>query len=170
MLCPVLGALLLAACSLVEPVPPSASPAASGAGATSPRGSWVEDLAFSGDLVGSMGQVVAGDPNARSVCTGGRGAASGTWVLTLYGRVARNLYGVEVVVDDYRGPGTYPAPRASVQVYRPDGSAAWRTVQGDRATFSVDAGQQSGKLDATLTNLANDRSKLNVRGRWSCQT
>jgi hypothetical protein len=34
----------------------------------------------------------------------------------------------------------------------------------------LEPGLESGTVDATLTNLTDDRSKAHVSGRWTCQT
>jgi hypothetical protein len=144
-----------------EPVPtPIASPPA--------EGSWVESLAFSGDVQGTMAGVVSGNAQLESECTGPASLQAGTWASTLYGQVGSTVYEVVVVVSRYRGPGTYQAPQVEVQVAKPDGSAVWSTAPGQPAAFSVDVGQRSGTLDATLVNLATDQVGLHLSGTWSC--
>jgi hypothetical protein len=34
----------------------------------------------------------------------------------------------------------------------------------------VNADEESGTVDATLTNLSNAKSKLTLKGSWSCRT
>lgn len=162
-----------AGCSALEPVPGAAaspSPAASAAAAPNAAPSWVENLSFTGDVRGTLNQITPGDDTMRSACTGRRGQGSSTWVLTIFGAVARGTYGLQVRIDDYRGPGRYAAPQAGIQVFRPDNSAGWRASGGDPVTFTVGPDQQSGDLQATMTNLANDQSKLRVNGNWTCVT
>lgn len=165
-----LVALALTGCSALEPqpqvsqAPPSPSPSSSGGAA------WVEDLRFTGDLQGTLNQVIPGFGSTRSACTGRRGQTATTWVLTIFGLVGKDVYGVTVTVSGYRGPGTYAAPQADVQVFRPDNSAGWRVGPGDQVTFTVGADQESGQLNAILTNLANDQTKLRLSGSWSCRT
>lgn len=167
----VLCSLLLVGCASVE-VPSSggpehAPPTPAGAGPTGSR--WAQALRFSGDVQGAMSEAVPGGVSGRSECTGATSRYAGAWASTLFGPVGRDLYGVLVTVRPYRGPGTYRAPDVTVQVLRPsDASATWQTAAGDGATFTVDTGERAGTLDATLTNLASNTTKLRVDGRWSC--
>ena len=131
---------------------------------------WNQDLSFSGDLSGKMSLVTPGDAALRSECTGHNSRAAGAWASSLFGPVGADVYGLVVTVSQYRGPGTYVAPQASAQVHTPDNSAVWQTSDSDPATFTVDPDEESGSLDATLTNLASNKTKLQVRGRWSCRT
>ncbi|HLH69127.1 MAG TPA: hypothetical protein VKY90_08900 [Candidatus Dormibacteraeota bacterium] len=153
---------------------PSSPPRLSGGPASTPvaslpaGASWVESLAFSGDVQGTMVGVVSGNSQLESECTGPASLSAGTWASTLYGQVGAAVYEVVVVVPRYRGPGTYQAPQVEVQVAKPDGSAVWDAGQGQPASFSVDIGQRSGTLDATLVNLATNQVGLHVTGTWSC--
>ena len=77
--------------------------------------------------------------------------------------------GLQLTVGDYRGPGTYQAPQASMQVFRPDATLGWRSRDGDQVSLVLDTSRLSGTVEATLTNLTNDTSKVQVSGRWSCR-
>jgi len=165
----------LAACAGQAPpaavVPPRVTPApATPAPAGSPAGSWAQALTFSGDLQGAMDGVLPDSPATRSECTGRNSRPEGAWASALYGTVGPDVYEVLVTVHAYRGPGVYGAPDVMVQVARPDGSAIWQTSGGDRATFTVDPGEESGTVSATLTNLSTTATRLRVDGRWSCRT
>jgi hypothetical protein len=159
----------VAGCSVLEQqvsVSPTPTPTPSvGSGA---RPSWVEDLTFSGDVSGTMNQVVAGSGGLRTICTGQRGQGGDTWVLTLFGPIGSATYGLQLTLSDYRGPGPYEAPQASMQVFRPDDTLGWRSLDGDHVSVVLDSGRQSGTVQATLTNLTNDSSNVHVSGRWSC--
>ncbi len=161
--------LLVAGCAGPPPTHPAAGPVPTPAVTSLPaRSAWAESLAFSGDLQGTMVGVVSGNPRFQSECTGPASLHAGTWASTLYGQVGSAVYEVVVVVPGYRGPGTYRTPQVEVQVAKPDGSAAWDTGQEQPASFSVDAGQRSGTLDATLINLATGQVGLHLTGTWSC--
>jgi len=98
-----------------------------------------------------------------------RGA--GSWASSLFGFVGRDVYGVTVVVGGYRGTGAYDQKQASVPVHRPDNRAAvWQSVADDPVRFTVSDTEESGTVDATLSNLGNGKTKLKVAGRWSCRT
>lgn len=134
------------------------------------HGSWAQALVFSGDLAGAMHDVVAGDDATRSECSGRNSRAAGAWASALYGPVGQDVYGVVVTVRSYRGPGTYRAPDVIVQVARADRSAVWQTSGDDPATFTVGRDEESGSVDATLTNLMTNAAGLRVTGTWNCVT
>ena len=169
----ILFALAGITCSAVQtptvdapPPPPTTTPSIAPTGVAA----WSQDLSFSGDLSGTMSLVTPGDRTLRSECTGHNSRAEGAWASSLFGPVGPDVYGLLVTVSQYRGPGTYVAPQASAQVHNADNSAVWQTLDADPATFTVDADEESGTLDATLTNLTSNKTKLHVRGRWSCRT
>jgi hypothetical protein len=146
--------------------PPATTPAPAG----SPAGSWAQALTFSGDVQGGMGHVLPDSAATRSECSGRNSRPEGAWASALYGAVGQDVYEVLVIVHAYRGPGAYGVPDVTVQVARPDGSSVWQTSAGDQATFTVDPGEESGTVSATLTNLSNTATRLRVDGRWSCRT
>jgi hypothetical protein len=133
------------------------------------RVSWGESLAFTGDVKGSMQQVVTGD-SMRSECSGRQSRYAGAWASMLYGPVGPDVYGVLVTVRPYRGPGSYRAPAVVVQVSRPNSTAVWQTSGSDQATFVIGADEDAGTVQATLTDLNSNTTKLRLSGRWSCQT
>lgn len=166
-------ALAAAGCSALQPPtveapppPPSATPSP----APTAVAAWAQDLTFSGDFSGTMGLVSPGDGTRRSECTGHNSRTAGAWASNLFGYIGPDLYGVLVTVSRYRGPGAYRQPQALVQVHRPDNSAVWQTSSGDPVTFTVEADEESGSLEATLTNLDSNKTKVQVKGRWSCRT
>jgi hypothetical protein len=167
-------ALLLAAQSgcgpLPEaPAPPPPPPPATVAPATAAP-TWVQNLNFSGDLSGNMARIAPPAPNQTSECSGKNSKAVGTWASTLFGPVGAEVFGVVVLSSGYRGPATYDQGKASVQVYNPDKSRVWQSQSGDLVSFTVNPDEESGSMDATLTNLGTNKSKLKVSGRWSCRT
>ncbi len=117
-----------------------------------------------------MQQVVAGDASMRSECSGRQSRYAGAWASMLYGPVGPDVYGVLVTVRPYRGPGSYRAPAVVVQVSRPNSTAVWQTSGSDQATFVVGADEEAGTVQATLTDLNSNTTKLRLSGRWSCQT
>jgi len=164
--------LAVAACAnLTPPTTQVQTPAPTARAPTaSPNGNWTESLSFTGDVKGTMYQVVVGDASTRSECTGRNSRYGGAWASTLYGTVDQDVYGLLVTVRPYRGPGIYQAPAVSVQVSKPDGSAVWETSADDPATFVVASDEESGTLQATLTDLNSNVTKLRLSGRWSCVT
>jgi hypothetical protein len=166
--------LLVLACAscAAPPAPNSLVPPVPLATATPPtaHGSWAQALVFSGDIDGAMNGVVAGGDATRSECSGRNSRTAAAWASALFGPVGTDVYEVVATVRPYRGPGVYRAPDASVQVARPDGSAAWQTLGADAVTFTVGVDEESGTVDATLTNLTSAAPTLRLTGRWSCRT
>ncbi|MDQ6772593.1 MAG: hypothetical protein M3024_06350 [Candidatus Dormibacteraeota bacterium] len=164
-----LAVVTLSACGALEPVPQvAATPTPTQIADPNSAPSWLENLTFGGDLRGTLNQVTAGENGMRTACTGPRGRAMQAYVLTVFGPVGKSVYGVQLTVNQYRGPGQYSAPLAGAQVFRPDNSAGWRAVDGDSVTVSVGPDEQSGQVQASLTNLGNNNSKLKLKGNWAC--
>lgn len=166
-----------AACAgLAEPA--ANSPSAPSAPASSPSSAaarsgglnWAEALTFTGDLKGTMYRVVVSDAANRSECTGRNSRYGGAWASILYGSLGEQVYAVVVTVRPYSGPGSYRMPAVSVQVSKPDGTAVWQTSTGDTATFVVTSDEESGTVEATLTDLNTNTTKLGLSGRWTCVT
>ena len=107
------------------------------------------------------------DSAAQSECTT-RPRQGGSWASTLYGRVDGTVYGFMVLVQPYNGPGTYGESQTKVEVFTPDKKQAWESLSGDSVTFTVDNGEQTGSVEATLHNLDSNQMTLTVKGRWSC--
>jgi len=42
-------------------------------------------------------------------------------------------------------------------------------VPGDKVTFVLDRGQQSGSIDAKMTNAVTGKATQQMTGRWNCQ-
>jgi hypothetical protein len=168
----VLAALLGAGCGGVqapklEAPPPAPSNTPTPSPTTAAR--WTENLNFAGDLNGTMTTVVPLSPQVRSECTGHNSRPAGTWASTIFGQVGSDVYGVLFAVGKYRGPGSNNAPDVTVQVHRSDNSAVWQS-SADKATFTIAPDEESGTVEATLTNLANNQSTTLVSGSWTCST
>ena len=165
-------AAALSACTALEnaSAPEPTANASAPAVAPTPSGAaWAQDLVFSGDLSGRLTSVVPNQPGQANQSTGFNSKSTGKWVSQIFGPVATGVYGVIVTVDPYRGPGTY-ATGTSVQVHSVDQKQVWEAQAGDAVKFGVNNDEQSGTLDATLTNLADNKGKLHVTGSWSCRS
>lgn len=149
--------------AMAPPAPPAATPVPA-------HGSWAQALVFTGDVVGAMHEVVPGGDTLRSECSGRNSRATGEWASTLFGPIGQGVYGLVVTVRSYRGPGAYQAPDVIVQVADAAGQAVWQTSGDDPATFTVGIGEESGSIDASLTNLLTNAAGVQVSGRWSCVT
>ena len=168
--------LALSGCSALQDAtgpPPSATASASAAQPAprpSPSGvAWGEDLGFSGEMTGRMTGIVPNQPGQRSECTGPNSKTSGKWASTFFGQVSGGVYGVVVTANPYRGPGSYLAGPASVEVHSVDQKQVWQSQAGDAITFVVNNDEQTGSIDAVLTNLSDGKTKLHLAGTWSCR-
>jgi len=167
-------ALFVAACG--TPTAPTSSstptPSPSQAPAVSPSSGlgWVEDLKLSGDLSGTMTVVAPNVANQRSECSGKNSRGGGNWASTIYVLLGSQKYGVAFLSSQYRGPATYGEDVASVQVFSPDHSRVWQSVASDPVTLTVNADEESGMVEATMTNAGNGQTKLILKGSWSCRT
>jgi len=133
-------------------------------------GNWNEDLALSGELTGRIGEVVASQPGQASECTGKNSKTAGQWALHVFSQVGSTVYGLVVTADPYRGPGNYTETTTAVQVHNLDNSKVWQSGTEDKVAFAVNNDEESGSLEATMTNVGSGTGKLKVSGRWSCKT
>jgi hypothetical protein len=168
--------LALSGCSALQEAAPPAptATAVSSAALTAPRPSpsglaWAEDLAFSGEMTGRMTGIVPNQPGQASNCTGPNSKTGGQWASTFFGQVSNAVYGVVITANPYRGPGSYQAGPATVEVHSADQKQVWQTQTGDPVTFAVNNDEQSGSIDAVLTNLGDGKTKLHIAGSWSCR-
>jgi hypothetical protein len=168
-----LVALLAGACQGIEapkldapPPPPTSTPSPS----STPDPNWAQSLDFSGEFSGTMTTVVPASPPARSECTGRNSRPAGVWASSLFGFVGAGVYGVLFAVSQYRGPGSYRAPDVTIQVHNADNSAVWQSTGDGSATLVVAADEESGTVEANLTNLNSNQATLKLNGSWSCRT
>jgi hypothetical protein len=169
----VLAVLLAAGCRGLQPPKvdtPPPLPTSTPSPSPSAAASWTQNLEFSGDVSGTMTAVVPVSQQVRSECTGHNSRPAGAWASTIYGVIGSDAYGVLFSVGQYRGPGSYSSPDVTVQVHRFDNSAVWQSTGTNSASFTVGSGEESGTVDATLTNLASNQPTLKLRGDWSCRT
>jgi hypothetical protein len=171
----VAAVLFVATCGTsTAPTSPTStpSPPASPRPAVSPSSGlgWVEDFTLSGDLNGTMTVVAPNAAGQQSECSGKNSRTGGTWASTIYVLLGNQKYGVAFLSTEYRGPASYAEDVASVQVFNPDHSKAWQNLASDPVKFTVNADEESGTVEATLTNLSNGQSKLMLKGTWSCRT
>lgn len=172
----VLAALAFCGCSTIQEATaptPSASAPTPVTAAITPQGfggNWNEDLALSGELSGRLGEVIASQAGQRSECTGKNSKSAGQWALHVFGQVGAQVYGLVVTASPYRGPGQYGESTTAVQVHNLDSTSVWQSGSGDSVAFAVNNDEESGTLQATLTNVSSGTGKMKVSGRWACKT
>src|SRR5919108_1319349 len=163
----ILLTLLLAGCAGSEAAAPQlqSSPTTS-SGTSSPAAqpspqrvgppSAAQQLAFTGDLSGTMSRLTAAGQGAASECTQ-RPRTTGAWASTLYGYLGDRVYGVVVLVKPYNGPATYDGSEAQVQILSQDQQRVWQSTAGDQVSFTVDNGEQTGSMEANLHDLRSNQ-------------
>ena len=117
-----------------------------------------------------MSVVAPNVTNQQSECSGKNSRGGGNWASTIYVLLGNQKYGVLFLAMEYRGPATYSQDVASVQVFSPDHAKVWQSVASDPVTLTVNAEEESGTVDATMTNAGNGQTKLMLKGSWSCRT
>ena len=136
------------------------------------QGNWSENLAFAGEVTGQMTGIVPDTQTQQSECTGSRTHNGETWSTTFYGTVdaGGQVWGVVILVGNFRGPGTYINQSVMVEMHSPDTARIWASGSADKVTFIVMRNQQSGTLDATLTNATSGKvAAEHVTGTWNCR-
>jgi hypothetical protein len=130
---------------------------------------WLLSLDFSGDLTGHVAGTAAPDDLIRDECTGKDSARlTGQWASTMAVNIGQQRYALVVLIDPYKGAGVFTA-NLKVEVHSADQAKVWHNGPGDPVSLTVGTDEQSGLLDATITNAATGSSKVRVAGRWSCQ-
>jgi len=178
LLLPGIALLLTAACV----GGPTSTPAAAASPATSPaalptavatdepggaNAPWALNLDLSGSLSGHVGGTAPSDDAIHNDCTGTDSARLGSWGSTMAFTVGQQRYALFLLVKDYKGSAVF-SDGVNVEVASEDQSQIWQNESGDPVTFTVGADQQSGLLEAELSNVADTTKKLDVAGHWSC--
>ena len=156
----------------------STPPAGAAAGATSPtptpasgpggsNAPWTLNLDLSGDLAGHVAGTAPSDATVHNDCTGADSARLGSWASTMAFTLGDQRYVLYLLVKGYKGAAVF-TQGVNVEVSTEDQSRAWQNEADDPVTFTVEADQQSGLLEAELTNVADKTKKLDVAGHWSC--
>ena len=161
----IVALIVLAACgSNTTPQVASPSPVIA-------QGNWVQSIAFTGEVVGQMTGIVADSGDQTSSCTGQKTRNGQSWSDSFHGSINTSGLPWEVVflISTFRGPGTYKNMDVSVVVRSPDGTKVWESLAADKVTFTIDRTQQSGTVDAGLTNATTGRAGLHLSGRWNCR-
>ena len=162
----IVALFVLAACNQSSPTP-RVSPSVPAVQAT-----WTQDLTFSGELTGHMTNILPNTGTLASACTGAKPRAGQTWADEFYGVIdsSGNVWGVIVVINNYGGPGTYKGQAVAAEVHSTDNSKIWLNQAADAVTFTLDRTQQTGTVDAQLTNADSGKAgALHVTGTWNCQ-
>jgi hypothetical protein len=75
-----------------------------------------------------------------------------------------------VLIKNFSGPGTYDEKAATVQVHSADNAKVWQSDVGDKIKFTLARNQQTGTIDALMTNAATGKAGAeHVTGTWNCR-
>ncbi|HLZ25882.1 MAG TPA: hypothetical protein VKV73_01015 [Chloroflexota bacterium] len=133
---------------------------------------WTQDLDFSGEVTGHMSSIVPDTATITNACTGAKPRIGQTWADEFYGTIdsSGDVWGVDFVINNYGGPGVYKDNAIDIQVHNSDNTKVWLRLDGDTATFTLDRTQESGTVDALLTNAGSGKAgALHLTGRWNCK-
>jgi hypothetical protein len=136
------------------------------------EGNWAQSLTFAGDVPGQMSAIVPDTGDVKSECTGQKTHVGDVWSDAFYGTLdtSGDVWGVVFDIASFSGPGTYLDGAIVVEMHNPDATKVWQSRQGDKITFTMDRNQQSGTIDATMTNATTGKvAAQHITGRWNCR-
>jgi len=110
----------------------------------------------------------SGDQVSR--CTGQKTRTGEEWADTFYGSTdGVTVWEILFVVKNFRGPGTYSTSDSAIVVRSLDKTKVWLNIARDKVTFTMDSTQQSGTVNAALTDANTGKPALKVTGTWNCR-
>jgi len=135
------------------------------------QGNWTQSLTFTGAITGQMTGIVADSGDQVNACTGSKTRNGETWADTFFGIIdaSGQVWEVGLLVNNFRGPGAYHSTDMSVVVRSTDKTRVWLNQARDKVNFTLSQNQQSGTLDAALTDAATGKPALKLAGQWNCK-
>ena len=170
----IVALFVLAACGQnTASVAPSPSPVIA-------QGNWNQNLKLTGDLAGQITTIVPDQGSQQTFCSGTKVRNGESWSDSFYATVdsSGNEWQVSIIVQNFRGPGTYTNRDVKIALQAPDNSKTWlnqdadalNNLAADKVTFIIDRTLQSGSVDAFLTDaLSGKRSAEHITGSWNCR-
>lgn len=170
----IVALFVLAACDQTSvKVGPSPSPVI-------PQGTWTQNLTLAGDLPGRITAVVPDQGTQQVFCSGSKARNGDTWSESYYAFVdtSGDEWQLNIIIENFRGPGTYTNKDVKISLQSADLSKAWlnqdadpvTNAAADKVTFTMDRSQQSGTIDALLTNAASGaHGAEHITGTWNCR-
>lgn len=170
----IVALFVLAACDQTSAkVGPSPSP-------VTPQGNWNQSLTLSGDLPGQITSVVPDQGSQQTFCSGAKARTGETWADTFYANVdsSGSEWQLSIVIENFRGPGTYTDKDVKIALQAADNSQTWlnqdadtnQNLGADKVIFTIARSQQSGTIDAQLTNAkSGKRGAERITGSWNCR-
>jgi hypothetical protein len=136
------------------------------------QGNWTQSLTFTGGITGQMTAIVADSGDQVSACTGSKTRNGEQWADTFYGTIdtSGQVWELAFTINNFRGPGTYHYADMSIVVRSLDKTKVWlNALARDKITFTLNAAQQSGTVDAALSDANTGKPGLKVTGEWNCK-
>ena len=144
------------------------------------QGNWNQNLTLTGDLAGHIASIVPDQATQQTFCSGQKVRLGETWSDTFYATVDESgaEWQMNILVENFRGPGTYTNHDVKIALESPDNSHAWlnqdadssQNLPADKVTFTIDRTMQSGTMDAWLTNASSGkRAAEHITGSWNCR-
>jgi hypothetical protein len=145
-----------------------------------PEGNWIQDLTLSGELPGHITTILPDQAGQQTFCSGGKARSGETWSDSFFTTVdaSGSQWQVSIVVENFRGPGTYSNKDVKIALQSPDNTQTWlnqdadptQNLGADKVTFTMTRSQQSGSIDASLTNATSGkRGAEHITGSWNCR-
>lgn len=166
--------VVLAACSQQSAkVAPSPSPVIA-------QGNWTQNLTLTGDLAGRITVIAADQGTQQTFCSGSKVRNGETWSDSFYAVLdsSGNQWQLNIIIENFRGPGTYTNKDVKISLQAPDSTRAWLNqdadatthVDADKVLFTIERNLQTGTIDAFLTNATTGkRGAEHVTGSWNCR-
>lgn len=136
------------------------------------QGNWDQSLTLTGDVPGHITTIVPDTDQQQSACSGSKTRNGEVWADSFFATVDASgaQWQLTFVVENFRGPGTYANGDVNVVLQSPDNAKAWLNLSGDKVTFTIERSQQTGTIDATLTNATSGKTGTeHITGRWNCR-
>ena len=170
----IVALFVLAACDPTSvKVGPSPSPVLA-------QGNWNQNLTLTGDLPGQITSIVPDQGTQQTFCSGAKARSGDTWSDSFYASVdsSGNEWQLNIVIENFRGPGTYLEKDVKMSLQSADNSKAWLNQDDDAVTsqpadkvmFTIDRTMQSGTMDVWLTNaFSGKHGAEHITGTWNCR-
>lgn len=144
------------------------------------QGNWNQSLTLTGDLAGQITGIVPDQGTQQTFCSGSKVRLGETWSDSFYATVdtSGNEWQLNIIIENFRGPGTYSNKDVKISLQSPDNSKAWLNqdadavmhLDADKVSFNIDRSLQAGTLDAFLTNATTGkRGAEHITGSWNCR-
>jgi hypothetical protein len=161
----IVALIVLTACTQNTP-PAVASPSP-----VIPEGNWSQNLTFTGAVTGQMTAIVPDSGDQISACTGSKTRTGEQWADTFYGSTdaGTTVWEIGFVVKNFRGPGSYQTADSAIVVRSLDKTKVWLNLPRDKVTFTVSTTQQSGTINAALTDANSGKAAVKITGTWNCR-